>query len=81
MVERLEDAIPADRLSRSRVLRMRLVLNQRPGIPDEMIAPRALGRLRDSVNDRPIDAFGFVASKLILQRLLPSRMLCKDDKP
>ena len=69
-LERLDHAVMADRFLAARVARVRFLLNQRLQIPDQVIAPRALGRRRVAVDDRPIDALGLMPLELLLQRRL-----------
>src|SRR5215468_5758022 len=40
-VEGFDDAVPADRVLPLRIAWMRFLLNERAGVPDETVAPRA----------------------------------------
>src|SRR5438132_13306330 len=80
-VERLYDAIFADRLASAPIAWMRFLLYERRAIPDQMVAPGpGVGR-RTAVDDRLIHALGLVALELILEALLRVRALCEDHEP
>jgi hypothetical protein len=59
---------------------VRSFLDERLAIPHEVIAPRARLRLGATIDERQIDALGLTADELLLQRLLRSRILGKDDE-
>jgi hypothetical protein len=42
-LERLDDAVFADGLLAAGIVRMRLLLNERPGVPDQRVAPDPSG--------------------------------------
>ncbi len=74
-LELFEHAVVADRLYPARIACVRLFLNERFGIPDEVIAPRTLRRFYPAVHDGVIDAFWLPPLELILQSALCDRIL------
>ena len=75
MLERLEHAVIADRLDPPRIACVRLFLNERFRVPDEVISPGALRRFYPAMHDGVVDAFRFPALELILQGALCDRIL------
>src|SRR5579871_2943860 len=58
---------------------MRLLLDQQPLIPDEMIAPRAGWRRWVAVHDRQVDTLRLLPEKLRLEHGVRGRMLREHD--
>ena len=79
-MERLDDPILASRLLRSRIPRVRLLLNELLVIPDQMVVPRSGSRRGMTVNHRQVHALGLASSKLIFQSGLSLRSCGKYDQ-
>ena len=71
----LDDAIVGDRLAALGIARVRLLLDERLGVPHERVSPRPCRRRRLAVDDGEIDPLGLTAGKLRLQPLLRRRIL------
>ena len=66
----LDHAVMTDGFLAASIARVRLLLNQRSWIPDQMIAPRARQRRRVTVHDGLVDALRLMPFELRLQRRL-----------
>ena len=71
--ECLNDLVVAAGFGGTRIVRVRLALDERFLIPDKVVAPGSSGRRRYAVYESEIDSFGLVAAKLILQSHLDIR--------
>src|SRR5262245_8041231 len=80
LIEPLDDAIVADGFLSSRIVGERLLLDERPLIPEQPVAPTSRWRAGMSVDHGQIDAFGFPAAELLFQAFLRIGILGKDDE-
>ena len=79
--KRFEDAVVRDRLHAARIVRVRLLLDERLLVPDRVDpATSPIRRLGVAVNDRPVHPFRLTASELGLQLVLRARRLREDDE-
>ncbi len=80
LIERVEDAVIADGLDAARIRGVRLLLNERFAVPDEIVAPGAGFGTWVSVHNRAIHTLRFPALELLLEILLRAGVLREDDE-